>query len=91
MKDILMDYMQTGYAGEYRPRDVVAAIEDGELHPVFSGADACTTERGIEIRRQMYVEGRRFIISSVLSPAGGDTPTKRLLQVIDNDLKKNGT
>ena len=89
MKDILMDYLQTGYAGEYRPRDVVAAIENGELPPVFSGTDACTTERGLEIRRQMFVEGRRFIISSVLSSKGGDTPTKRLLQVIDNDLKKN--
>ena len=89
MKDILMEYLQTGYEGEYRPRDVVAAIENGELYPVFSGTDACTTERGLEIRRQMFVEGRRFIISSALSPTGGDTPTKRLLQVIDNDLKKN--
>lgn len=90
MKDILMDYLQTGYEGEYRPRDVVAAIENGELYPVFSGTDTCTTEHGLEIRRQMFVEGRRFIISSVLSSTGGDTPTKRLLQVIDNDLKKNG-
>ena len=82
-------YRDTGILGGYRPEQVSGMRKENKIKPVFQDASYWITDNGAELHREMLIDGRRFIIRSILSASEkAKTPTEQMLQIIDNDLKK---
>ena len=82
-------YRDTGVLGAYAPGLVVGMQEGNKIEPVFRDAAYWITDNGAELHREMLIDGRRFIIRSILSASEkAKTPTEQMLQIIDSDLKK---
>ena len=64
--------------------------EGNKIEPVFRDAAYWITDHGTELHREMLIDGRRFIIRSILSASEkAKTPTEQMIQSIDRDLKKD--
>jgi len=55
---------------------------------LFADTELKETEDALCLERQMLIEGRRYLITSVFAPDAASTPTDKLLSVIDADLEK---
>lgn len=59
------------------------------ITPIYRDTSYHETERGMELRREMIVGGRKFFVRSIFSTAEkAKTPTEQMLQIIDSDLGK---
>lgn len=82
-------YLQTGVLGAYETTEVVhEETENGNAAPCFEDALVCFDTAQTTAQRSMVIDGRRFRICSVFPPKAGCTPTDRLLELIDTELKK---
>lgn len=80
------EYMKTGILGSYHPERVTGFIESGEVMPVFRDAEFRNTESGCELKREMVVGERRFLIHSIFpSDNEAETPTEKILRIIQKD------
>ena len=90
MKSEYEIYLDTGILGGYIPERVVARRDENTVTPVFRDASCWHTDKGVELHREMIVDGRRFLIRSIFSNTEkAKTPTEQMLHVIDSDLKKD--
>ena len=79
MKSEFEVYMETGVLGGYIPERAIGLRNENMI----------TTERGMELRREMIVGGRKFFVRSIFSTTEkAKTPTEQMLQIIDSDLEK---
>lgn len=82
-------YLRTGVLGAYETTEVVhEEMENGKAAPCFEDALVCFDTAQTTAQRSMVIEGRRFRICSVFPPKADCTPTDRLLELIDAELKK---
>lgn len=79
------EYMKTGMLGSYHPERVTGLIESGEVMPVFRDAEFWNTESGCELQREMVVGERRFLIRSIFPSGKTETPTEKMLRIIQKD------
>ena len=79
------EYMKTGMLGSYHPERVTGFIESGEVMPVFRDAEFWNTESGCELQREMVVGERRFLIRSIFPSGKTETPTEKMLRIIQKD------
>ena len=61
---------------------------DGKLIPLYRDTSYTETEEGMELKREMVVGGRNFIVRSIFPFSDSATPTQKLLRIIDYDLEK---
>ena len=85
----LQEYMTTGMLGSYQPgRAVLQQTEDG-VRTSFRDTVHRKSE-GHEIHeRRMLIGGKCFHISSVFPSNPTATPTDKMLEFIDTELKKD--
>ena len=86
----LEEYTTTGMLGSYQPgRAALRQMEDGSVSTIFR--DTTYSERnGYNIHeRKMLVGGKCFHISSVFPGDPVATPTDKMLEFIDAELKKD--
>mgnify|MGYP000952642512 CR=1 FL=1 len=85
---IARHYLETGILGAYETAEVVHEEEqNGKYAPCFEDATVFFDKAQTTAFRSMCIEGRRYRIRSIF-PACGNTPTDKLLSVIDADLEK---
>lgn len=60
----------------------------GKLLPLYRDTSYTETEEGMELKREMIVGGRTFIVRSIFPFSDSATPTQKLLRIIDYDLEK---
>ena len=61
---------------------------NGKVLPLYRDTSYAETEEGMELKREMVVGGRTFIVRSVFPSVTSATPTQKLLRIIDYDLEK---
>ena len=61
---------------------------NGKVLPLYRDTSYTGTEEGMELKREMVVGGRTFIIRSIFPFSDSATPTQKLLRIIDYDLEK---
>ena len=89
MKSEFEVYMETGILGGYIPERAIGYRDDNTITPIYRDTSYHETERGMELRREMIVGGRKFFVRSIFSTAEeAKTPTEQMLQIIDSDLGK---
>jgi len=85
---IARHYLETGVLGAYETTEVSHEEEEnGKIAPCFEDATVFFDKDRTTTIRSMCIEGRRYRIRSVF-PMCGNTPTDKLLSVIDADLEK---
>ena len=84
----LQEYMTTGMLGSYQPERAV--LQKAETGVFTSFRDTIHWEvEGREIHeRRMLIGGKSFHISSVFPGHPTATPTDKMLELIDAELKK---
>ena len=88
-KKVIQHYFKTGVLGAYEASTVVDAMEIGDKSaPCFDDSLTDIDNRRAMIRRTMDIGGRRFSICSVFPSNAPNTPTDKLLKLIDSDLGK---
>lgn len=88
-KMIARHYLDTGILGAYETTEVMHEEEEnGKYAPCFEDATVFFGKTQTEAVRSMCIEGRRFRVRSVL-PSVGNTPTDKLLALIDTELEKD--
>lgn len=82
-------YRDTGILGAYRPEQVVLRrAEDGGVETLFRDSTAVVEGEDFTWQRDMIVNGKRFLVTSVFPGNATATPTDKLLQLIDTKLEK---
>lgn len=82
-------YLQTGILGAYETDEIAdEESQKGKYAPCFEDALLFFDRAQTIAQRRMVIEGRRFFICSVFPPQADCTPTDRLLELIDTELKK---
>ena len=84
----LQEYMTTGMLGAYQPeRAVLQQAEDG-VSISFRDTIHWEFEDHALHERRMLIEGKCFHVSSVFPAHPTATPTDKMLELIDAELKK---
>lgn len=89
MNNELQEYLTTGMLGAYHPENaILREAENGGVDTIFR--DTTCWEKGGSFvhERQMLIGEKHFYISSVFSTQPTATPTDKLLELIDTELKK---
>lgn len=61
---------------------------NGKVLPLYRDTSYEETTEGMELKREMVVGERTFIVRSVFPSVTSSTPTQKLLRIIDHDLEK---
>lgn len=61
MKSEFEVYMETGILGGYIPERAIGYRDDNTITPIYRDTSYHETERGMELRREMIVGGRKFL------------------------------
>lgn len=88
MENNLEEYLKTGLLGAYQPGSAVKRVMNDKVFPLYRDTMYTEMEEGIELKREMVVGGRIFVIRSIFLSAPTSTPTEKMLQIIDRDLEK---
>ena len=84
----LQEYMTTGMLGGYNPENAILQQEEDGVSTIFRDTNSWQRE-GHDVReRKMLIEGKCFHVSSVFPSHPTATPTGKLLELIDTELKK---
>ena len=87
----LQEYMTTGMLGSYQPGRAVLQQTEGGVSTSFRDTIHWEVE-GREIHeRRMLIGGKSFHISSVFPGHPTATPTDKMLELIDAELKKESS
>ena len=88
-KKVIQHYLKTGILGAYETSKIIDAMEIGDnCAPCFDDSFMVIDESRATIRRSMDIGGRRFRICSVFPTNAPNTPTDKLLKLIDSDFGK---
>lgn len=61
---------------------------NSKVFPLYRDTSYTETDDSMELKREMIVGGRTFIVRSIFPFADSETPTQKLLRIIDHDLEK---
>ena len=61
---------------------------NGKVIPLYRDTSYSETEEGMELKREMVIGGRTFVVRSIFPFSDSATPTQKLLRIIDYDLEK---
>lgn len=61
---------------------------NGKVLPLYRDTSYTETDEGMELKREMIVGRRTFIVRSIFPFSDSTTPTQKLLRIIDHDLEK---
>ena len=67
MKSEFEVYMETGILGGYIPERAIGYRDDNTITPIYRDTSYHETERGMELRREMIVGGRKFFVHGIRS------------------------
>jgi len=86
---ITQHFMKTGVLGAYETAGLSHNdTEGGRQEICFDDALVVSGKTQTTTERTMYIEGRRYNISSVFPSDTRHTPTEKMLALIDIELKK---
>lgn len=85
----LQEYMTTGMLGGYRPENAVLRQEGDGVNTIFRDTATSECEGGFVLERKMLIGGKCFHVSSVFPGHPTATPTDKMLELIDAELKKD--
>lgn len=81
-------YMDHKVHGAYETRDLVV-ISDENKQMAFEDTELTVKSDRLRSRREMWVDGQTYIVSSIFPAVPTTTPTKKMLQIIEKDLEKS--
>lgn len=84
----LQEYMTTGMLGGYDPENAILQQEEDGVSTIFRDTNSWRREGHYVHERRMLIEGKCFHVSSVFPDVPTATPTKKMLEFIDTELKK---
>lgn len=85
----LQEYMTTGMLGGYRPEAAILRQEGDGVNMIFRDTATSECEGCFVLERRMLIEGKCFHVSSVFPSHPIATPTGKMLELIDAELKKD--
>lgn len=85
----LQEYMTTGMLGGYRPEAAILRQEGGGVNTIFRDTATSECEGCFVLERKMLIGGKCFHVSSVFPSHPAATPTDKMLELIDAELKKD--
>ena len=85
----LQEYMTTGMLGGYRPENAVLRQEGDGVNTIFRDTATSECAGGFVLERKMLIGGKCFHVSSVFPGHPTATPTDKMLELIDAELKKD--
>lgn len=85
----LQEYMTTGMLGSYQPGRAILHQEEDGVSISFRDTIHWEFEDHEIHERRMFIGGKSFHISSVFPGHPTATPTGKLLEFIDTELKKD--
>lgn len=85
----LQEYMTTGMLGGYRPENAVLRQEDDGVNTMFRDTSVWERDGYFVRERKMLIEGKGFRVTSVFPSHPTATPTDKMLELIDAELKKD--
>ena len=87
---IMQHFMKTGVLGAYETAGLSHNdMENGRQEICFDDALVVSCRTQTTTERTMYIEGRRYNISSVFPADTRHTPTEKMLTLIDAGLEKD--
>ena len=87
MRKEFEEYRDTGVLGGYHPEMAVLREQsDGEVMTMFRDTEYRQQEQHMECRREMFIRGKVFHVTSVFPAEAAATPTDKLLSLIDAKL-----
>ena len=88
-KKVIQHYFKTGILGAYETSRIIDEMEIGDKQaPCFDDSFTDFRQERATIHRTMDIDGRQFRICSVFPTNAPNTPTDKLLSLIDSDLGK---
>lgn len=89
MRSDWQEYMETGMLGSYHPESAILRhTEDGSVATIFRDTIHEAQEGHDTREREMLIGGKCFHITSVFPGHPTATPTDKMLELIDTELKK---
>lgn len=81
-------YRDTGMLGTCGEQSAVLRKAEGGVETLFRDTAHRESEEGLIREREMIIQGKRFLVTSVFPGDGRATPTEKLLSYIDGELEK---
>ena len=81
-------YLGTGVLGSYETAGIIDRNLDGKPVSLFSDTELKSGMDGSYLERRMMVGGKRFVVHSVFPKDAAMTPTDKMLELIDAQMKK---
>lgn len=89
-KQIAQHYLRTKILGAYETTDIIwQSDSEGKMRRTFDDSFVYADDEQLIIERDMEVDGKIFGVHSVFPIKVTSTPTKKLLQIIENDCEKS--
>jgi len=89
MRSAWEEYSATGMLGAYHPEDAVLQQEEDGVSTLFRDTSSWEREGCFVRERKMLIERKGFHITSVFPGHPSATPTDKMLELIDAELKKD--
>ena len=84
IKDEAKHYLETKILGAYETADIVWQSDSkGDYHRMFDDTFITQEEENFVVERTMDIDGRVFKVHSIFPSITTETPTDKLLSVID--------
>lgn len=80
-------YRDTGMLGTCGAQSAVLREAEDGVETLFRDTAHWESGEGLIREREMIIQGKRFLVTSVF-PGGRATPTEKLLSYIDSELEK---
>ena len=91
MKKDYEEYRDTGVLGGYHPEMAVLREQNnGEVMTMFRDTEYRQQAQHMECRREMFIRGKVFHVTSVFPNQAVATPTDKLLSLIDAEFADQG-
>lgn len=83
-------YLDNQIFGAYETRDLNWTVDQsGEKSgQIFEDTQISSQDGNIMAERIMWVDGKAFTVCSIFPQAPSSTPTQKMLEIIEQDLKK---
>lgn len=88
MRNDIDEYLETGMMGTYHPDKTFVRYDGDGVCTIFRDTDLQAHDGCLVRERQMLIDQREFFIMSVFPEQPTATPTDKMLELIDTELKK---
>lgn len=88
MRNDMNEYLETGMMGAYQPDKTFVRYDEDGVHIIFRDAGLWERDGYLVRERQMLIDQQEFFIMSVFPEQPTATPTDKMLELIDTELKK---